>query len=233
VERVVVEDAGALASRAAAEIAGIVAETIAARGRCTLCLAGGSTPAGAYAALAARFAATVDWRQVHFFWNDERCVPPESPDSNYRMADRALLSKLPVRPERVHRMLGERTPWAGARDYEVRLARAFDGPPRFDLLLLGLGDDAHIASLFPGHPALVEQAHTVLAVEVNAPIRDRLTLTAPVLNAAARILFLVSGEKKAAAVHSVLAGPRDPQAYPAQLISHATWLLDRAAAAAL
>ncbi len=228
-----VEDAEALRLRAAEEIVRAVARAISEKGRCTLCLAGGTTPAGAYETIAAHHAGALDWSRVDFFWNDERCVPPDDPSSNFGLAQRTLLSRLGPCSDRVHRMRGEIAPQEGARDYEVRLARVFTGLPRFDLLLLGLGDDAHIASLFPGHPALEERQRWVLPVEVEAPVRHRLTLTSPVLNNAARILFLVSGEKKAAAVRSVLGGQRDARTFPAQLIGpsdgHVTWLIDRAA----
>lgn len=227
-----------MAVRAAEEIVHVSGEAICTHGQFALCLTGGNTPAPIYDLIATRFHLSVDWNAVQLFWGDERCVPPDHPESNYGMAQRTMLSKLSLRPDQVHRMRGEDSPEVGARAYEELLRDQFgleeDELPRFDLVLLGLGDNVHIASLFPGHPALHESRRLVLPVEVDAQPRQRLTLTAPVLNEASRVMFMVSGEGKAQAVKAALQGPRDPERFPAQLIAPARgevmWVLDKAAA---
>jgi 6-phosphogluconolactonase len=168
----------------------------------TVALAGGSTPRALYQALAA---ADYDWRSVEVFFGDERCVPPDHPDSNFRMAKETLLSRIQAR---VHRMRGEDCDAAG---YEAELRSVFGtGPPRFDVALLGLGEDGHTASLFPGDAALDESERWV--VKVSRPDHDRLTLTLPVLSAAGLALFLVSGAEKRKALSGVLAGKDLPAA---------------------
>lgn len=179
---------------------------------------------------------------MRFFWGDERCVPPGDPRSNFRAAWQAFLSRVPVRPDRIHRMPGE---WAdldrAAREYEavVRacLPRGADGWPRFDLILLGLGENAHIASLFPHAPALHEAERAVVAYYVAQVGIPRMTFTPPVLNGAAEVLFIVSGRRKADAVWRTLEGPHDPDAVPAQIVrpsdGRLTWLMDAEAASRL
>jgi 6-phosphogluconolactonase len=235
---IVLDDAQALYIRAAEEIAHHAGEAICTHGEFTLCLSGGSTPAGTYELLATRFLLSIDWKEVQFYWGDERCVPPEDPASNYAMAHQTMLSRLPTRPDQVHRIHGELPPDEGAQSYEKHLRNIFglaeDEFPRFSLALMGLGDNSHTASLFPGTPALHETERLAVAVEVDAPQRHRISLTAPVFNNAATVLFLVSGEGKAQAVKNVLEGPRDPDQFPAQLIAptngELVWLLDKAAA---
>jgi 6-phosphogluconolactonase len=237
----VVDDAQALAVRAAEEITHFAGEAVCTHGEFTLCLTGGETPAPTYELLATRFLLSVDWKEVQFFWGDERCVPPGDQASNYGMANRAMLSKLSLRPEQVHRMRGELEPDRAALEYENELRGAFHlAPgqfPAFNLILLGLGDNAHIASLFPHNAALHERGRMAVAVEADAPQRNRISLTAPVLNNANRIMFLVSGERKAQAVKNVLEGPPDPDKFPARIIQpehgEVVWLLDRAAASLL
>jgi 6-phosphogluconolactonase len=236
-------DADALATRAAEEIAHIAGEAICTHGEFTLCLTGGGTPAPIYELLATRFHLSVDWKEVQFFWGDERCVPPDDSASNYGMANRTMLSKLALSPQQVHRIRGELPPAEGAREYADELRSFFNldlAPsqfPSFNLVLLGLGDNAHIASLFPGHPALHEKAKLSVAVEVDAPQRHRVSLTEPVLNNAQRVMFIVSGKGKAPAVRDVLQGPHDPERYPAQLIrpdnKEVIWILDKDAASLL
>ena len=238
---IVLEDAQSLYKHAAEEIAHFAGEAICTHAEFTLCLSGGSTPAATYKMLAERFRLSVDWKEVQFYWGDERCVPPDDEASNFGMAERTMLRHLGLQPRQVHRMRGELPPADVAREYEDDLRRSFgleQGElPRFDLMLLGLGDNVHIASLFPGNPAIGERERLAVAVEVDAPQRHRITLTPPVLNNSARVMFLVEGAGKAVAVKSALEGPRDPQRYPAQLIDPADgeviWLLDRAAAAQL
>lgn len=238
---IILDDAQALYVHAAEEIAHFAGESICTQGEFTLCLSGGSTPAATYELLAERFRLSVDWKEVRFFWGDERCVPPEDPASNFGMANRAMLSRLGLRPDQIHRIRGEEPPEEAARLYEKELRAAFglnQGEfPRFALMLLGLGDNVHTASLFPGIPALHERERIAVAVEVDAPQRHRVTLTPPAINNAMRVMFLVAGADKARAVKCALEGPRDPERFPAQLVApeggEVIWLLDRAAASLL
>jgi 6-phosphogluconolactonase len=235
------ESAQELFVRAAEEIAHLAGEAICTDGEFTLCLTGGSTPAATYELLATRFHLSVDWKEVRFFWGDERCVPPDDPASNYGMAHRTMLSKLTLKPEQVHRIRGEDDPSQAADDYERQLREFFRLPagqfPSFNLVMLGLGDNAHVASLFPHHPALEENDRLAVAVEVAAQPPQRISLTFPVINQARRVMFLVSGENKAEAVKNVLEGPPDPSQYPAQRVKpqngETLWLLDQAAASRL
>ncbi len=234
----VLDDVRSLCVCAAEEIAHIAGEAICTHGEFRLCLAGGSTPAATYELLATRFSHSIDWSEVQFFWGDERCVPPDDPASNFGMAHRTLLATLPLRPEQVHRIIGEAPPSQAAELYEGELRRVFslgDGEfPRFDLVLLGLGENRHTASLFPGSPALHETRRLALAVDVDAQVRSRITITPPVINRAQRVMFLVAGHSKAEAVRDVLAGPHDHDRFPAQMVApsdgETVWLVDRAAA---
>jgi 6-phosphogluconolactonase len=238
---IVMDDAPALYVRAAEEIAHFAGEAICTHGEFTLCLTGGTTPASAYELLATRFQLSVDWKEVQFFWGDERCVPPDDPASNFGMANRMMLSKLALRPEQLHRIRGEDEPDKAAQDYESELRDFFRleqaGFPSFNLLLLGLGENGQVASLFPYHRALHEDNRLVVAVDVAATPNRRISLTMPVLNSAERVLFLVSGAQKADAVGNILQGPSDPEQYPAQLVKplsgETMWLMDRAAASRL
>ncbi len=200
----VVPDAEALAEAASARIADALRAAIAAEGRATLVLSGGSTPVPAYCGLARL---EVDWKRVHVFWGDDRCVPPDHPDSNVRLAREALLGHVPVPAGQIYRMEGELEPDAAARRYEQGLKRFFGGQaPAFDVNVLGMGADGHTASLFPGSPALRERERWVLHTEAppSSPIKDRLTLTLPALNAARLMLVLVSGAEKRAVLAEVL-----------------------------
>jgi|SRR5579875_1277759 6-phosphogluconolactonase len=238
---IILDDAQSLFVRAAEEIVHVSGEAICTHGQFSLCLTGGNTPADVYSLIATRFHLSVDWNAVHLFWGDERCVPPDDPASNYGMANRTMLCRLNLDASQIHRIRGEAEPQAAAIEYENELREFFSLEPgefpRFDLVLLGLGDNVHIASLFPGIPALHETQRLAVAVEVDAPQRRRITLTPPVLNHAARVMFIVSGKNKAEAVKLALEGPRDPDKYPAQLIDanpgEVMWLLDRPAAALL
>jgi 6-phosphogluconolactonase len=184
----------------------------------------------------------VPWDKMHVFWGDERHVPPDHPDSNYRMAHEAMLSKVPIPQAHVHRIKSE-NPDAGraAEDYEQTLLAFFHLTagqfPRFDVVFLGLGPEAHTASLFPGTKALHETRRLVVLTWVGKFCTDRITLTPPVLNNAAGVVFLVSGEDKALALKAVLEGPDEPEQLPARLIRPAhgrlLWLVDRAAASLL
>ncbi len=158
---IVLEDARSLYQHAAEEIAHFAGEAICTHAEFTLCLSGGSTPAATYQLLAERFRLSVDWKEVQFYWGDERCVPPDNEASNFAMAERTMLRHLGLQPRQIHRMRGELPPDDAAREYEDELRRSFcidEGElPRFDLVLLGLGDNVHIASLFPGSPAIGER----------------------------------------------------------------------------
>lgn len=207
-------------------------------------LSGGVTPRGLYERLAAPpYVSTVPWSLVQVLWGDERCVAPDQAASNYRMTREALLDHVPIPAEHVHRIRGEDIPTEAALAYERTLRavlRTPQGPPRdtpgarIDLVLLGLGDDGHTASLFPGASEVADGEPWVAARYHVAGALWRVTLTPVLINAAAEVLFLVSGEAKAAIVRRVLEGPRRPQELPAQLIAPAggrlLWLLDAAAA---
>ena len=201
VERV--DDRAALARAAAEEVVRLAAEAVDGRGTFTLALAGGSTPAALYRLLAdpgAPYRDRVRWPAVHAFFGDERAVPPDHPDSNYRMARSALLDQVALAS--VHRIRGELGAVAAAREYEAELRAHFGsaGFPAFDLMLLGLGADGHTASLFPGSPALLERSRWAADAPGPPPARSRVTLTAPVLEAARAVLFLVAGADKAGAL---------------------------------
>ncbi len=238
---IILDTADELFVRAAEEIAHIAGEAICMHGEFNLCLTGGTTPARTYDLLATRFELSVDWKEVQFYWGDERCVPPDDPASNYAMANRTILTPLKIRPEHIHRIRGEDKPEAGARAYEAELRKSMkvaEGAfPRFDLMLLGLGDNCHMLSLFPGIPAIHERHRLVVPVEVEDEIRHRVTMTAPVMNNSARIMFVVSGANKAAAVKRVIEGDDDPERVPAHLVSPSDgvviWMMDRAAASQL
>lgn len=236
-------DVQSLSEAAAHEWVRCAREAAAARGRFTIALSGGSTPKHLYQLLAGEpFRSQVDWSHVEIFWGDERCVPPDHPDSNYRMAREAMLANLPIPAEHIHRIEAERSDRdAAARDYEAVLARAFGvaigrEPPALDLVLLGMGPDGHTASLFPQTQALDETKRWVVANPVPQLHTQRLTLTRPILNRAREVLFLVAGADKAERLAEVLAGPADPKRLPSQTIQpegQFLWFLDRAAAARL
>jgi 6-phosphogluconolactonase len=182
----------------------------------------------------------VRWELVRVFWGDERCVPPDHVESNYRMVREALLGRIEVPPENIHRMAGEKDPAAGAAEYERELHNFFqtDGAaPRFDLVLLGLGEDGHTASLFPGTPAPDETHKLVTTVYVERLNAHRLTITLPVINAAAQISFLVAGESKSAIVTNLLSPGSNPAQYPAGRVMPAsgklTWFITEDAGAAI
>ncbi len=227
-----------LAETAARDFATKAEAAINERGRFAVALAGGSTPKAAYEALARDYADKLDWSRVHVFFGDERTVPPHHEDSNYRMAHETLLSRIPVGS--VHRMRSELPPGEAAAAYEQELRDFFgtsDRPPSFDLILLGLGEDGHTASLFPETAALDVTDRWVVANPVIKLETTRLTLTVPVINAARAVTFLVAGQGKAGALEEVLEGEADPRAYPAKFIclesGDLTWMVDRAAANSL
>jgi 6-phosphogluconolactonase len=234
------EDASALADAAARAVVDAAREAVAARGRFTVALAGGATPSATYMRLAqSPHVEAMPWSRTFVFFGDERCVAPDHPESNYRMAQETLLGKVSVPSAQVFPIAtADADTEAAATAYAKKLAEVFGtrrgGLPRFDLVLLGMGLDGHTASLFPGSPVLKEVFRTVAAVHAAAAaIPQRLTLTFPVLNAAGRVVFLVSGAEKAKAVKAVL---RDGAALPAAMVrpdGALVWMLDRAAAGLL
>jgi 6-phosphogluconolactonase len=222
---------------AAAFIAGLAVESIAAHGRFTIALAGGNTPRPVYARLAAAdHAERIDWSKVHVFFSDERCVPPDDPASNYRMAREALLDHVPLPTNNIHRVRGEEDPTLAALAYEQELQALFGTAPApaFDLICLGMGDDGHTASLFPGTAALRERERWVVAQYVAVALAWRVTFTAAFINAARHVAFLVEGAEKSETLRRVLEGAYQPDVLPAQLIQpisgQAHWLVDAAVA---
>ena len=229
-----------LAHRAARRIADAAAAAVSQRGRFTLCLSGGDTPADTYAVLGSELRESVPWEAVEVFWGDERCIPLERPDNHFTMASASLLSHVPIPPENIHRAHGEAAdPAAAAIEYEAELREYFgdpDGPPSLDLVILGMGEDGHVASLFPGSDGWAERERWVVdhhVVKRGERVR-RLTLTMPVLSAAREVLVLVSGELKAEMLGAVLRGEADVPARELNLTaSDVCWMVDASAAAQL
>jgi 6-phosphogluconolactonase len=230
-----------LHARAAAIFADQASRAIQLRGAFTVALSGGSTPRAVFSLLAddPALRSRIDWKNVRFFWGDERHVPADHPESNYRMVREAMLDRLPIDPNNVHRIRSEDPDAArAAADYESTLRTVFkledEELPRIDLVLLGMGPDGHTASLFPGTAALRETRRLVVSNHVPTLNTDRITLTAPILNGGETVLFLVTGDNKAAVLKDVLEGPYDPDRLPSQLIRPAhgrlIWLVDPPAA---
>ncbi len=225
----VLPDAAALAAAGAEEFARAAS---ASTGAFRAALSGGSTPKALYALLAQDPLRTrVPWSRVEIFFGDERCVPPDHPDSNFRMVDEVLLRHVPLEPSRVHRVRTELPPDEAARRYADEL-----NGPRFDWIFLGLGTDGHTASLFPGTSAVGESTKRVVAVWIEAKRSHRVTITLPVIDAAEKVVFVVSGEDKAEMVRLILETAAD-ESRPASLVraneGETLWLLDRAAASRL
>ncbi len=232
----------ALVEAAAERFVATAAAAFRARGRFLVALSGGTTPMDLYATLASdRYAGRVDWSLVHLFWGDERCVPPTDPMSNYRMAREILIDHVPLAAANVHRIRGEDDPATAAAACELEIRHVFGTPAgatmrgaRFDLVLLGMGSDGHTASLFPGTPALTEHERWVMAQYVAEVSMWRVTFTPVLINAAAEIVFLVSGHEKAAVLHQTLEGPYQPTVVPVQVVAphdgSVCWLVDAAAA---
>jgi 6-phosphogluconolactonase len=233
-------DLEALSRAAAVRFAHASVESISSKGTFSVALSGGSTPRGLYLLLGSdHYIRSIDWQHVHIFWADERCVPSDHEQSNFKLASDTFLSKVPVPSGNLHRIKGEEPPEHGAKEYEAALRQFFGQSeiPAFDLILLGLGEDGHTASLFPGSAALAEQERLAVAVPKQPPEPDRITLTLPVLNNALRIIFLVAGSAKAHILQKVLEDPDAGKRYPAGLVCPArgkvTWLIDSAAAGLL
>lgn len=239
-----------LALKAARRFARLADQYVVGCGRFTVALSGGSTPRAMFSLLAEHpFADTVPWSSIYFFWGDERCVPPDHPDSNYRMANETLLSKVSVPAQNIFRIPAELTkPAQAAEQYAGSLSKFFlagpdaagngTGPlttlPRFDLVFLGMGPDGHTASLFPHSPALQAGEKIVVANYVEKFQAHRITLTAATINNARNVTFLVAGEDKAETLKNVLEGSDQPDLFPSQMIhpSNGTllWMVDEAAA---
>ena len=209
-------------------------------GRFSIALSGGSTPKAVYELLSTDpYSQQIDWANVYIFWGDERCVPPDHKDSNYHMAHETLLSHVPIPPDNIYRMQGDIDPAQAAAEYEQQLRTFFgkDESPRFDLILLGMGDDAHTASLFPTTAAIHEASRWVIAHFVDKLSTWRLTLTPVAINAAVQVTFLVIGDNKAKPLKHVLEGDYDPDHFPSQIVKptngHLTLLVDQSAATLL
>jgi len=243
-EVVILPDAAAITRRAAEEFLKSASEAVAQKGSFTVALAGGSTPRTLYALLTddSSYRSKLPWGKMHFFFGDERHVPPDSPDSNFRMANEALFAKGSVKPEQITRIKGEYADTEkAALEYEQALRAYFklkDGEyPRFDLVLLGMGDEGHTLSLFPGTRALHPGDRIVVRNWIGKMFTERITLTAPAANQASRMIFLVTRADKALALKAVLEGPYEPEQLPAQLMQPVNgkllWLVDQAAGSML
>jgi 6-phosphogluconolactonase len=244
VEYFVEPDAAALAARAARHFVEVTEEAVAARGRARIAISGGSTPKVAFGMLAdpaLPWLKRMPWDKLDLYWVDERCVPPDHADSNYRMTREAMLDHVPLAPAQIHRMEGELEPEVAAARYESDIRNGFrlEGAqmPCFDIVQLGMGPDGHTASLFPHTVALGEMSRLAVANHVQNKDAWRITLTRPVINQGASVFFLIGGADKAGVVKEVMMGPRDPERLPSQLIQPSggilTLLLDKAAAALL
>lgn len=239
IDTVIVKDPRALGREAATRFLEAVLESARLDGNFSAALSGGSTPDIMYRLLAEDpYQSQIPWRRVHLFWTDERIVPPDHEQSNYRLVHDRLLRRIIIPDENIHRIKGELEMTEAASDYERQLRSFFfPGQPRFNLVLLGLGKDGHVASLFPGSKALSEVDSLAVPVEVSYEDRPagRVSLTLPVINRAARIIFLVSGFEKASVVREVF--NRTDPALPAMrvkpLSGNVLWLLDEEAASLL
>ena len=240
----ILADANSIAKTAAAEFLQAARESVSEKGSFSVALAGGSTPKTLYGLLASNplLLAKVPWSKIQFFFGDERHVSPDHAESNFRMANEAMFAKSPIDIKQVHRIKGEKRNAAEAAveyedDLRVSFGLAADQLPRFDLVLLGMGPEGHTASLFPGTKALKEERRLVVSNWVGKLYTDRITLTPPILNNAARVIFMVHGEEKAPALKAVLEGPYEPEQLPAQIIQpkqgKVLWLVDPSAASML
>ncbi len=239
-EILICADVAELASEAARRFAELAEVFVGSAGKFTVALSGGSTPKAMYSILAEKpFADSLPWRSIYFFWGDERCVPPDHADSNYRMANETLLSKVPVPQENIFRIPAEdQDHERAAGNYSATLRKFFaEEWPHLDLVFLGMGADGHTASLFPGTAALRVKDRIAAANYVQRLQAWRITHTAEAINRALNIIFLVAGLDKAATLKEVIEGPRDPEKYPSQLIepnyNSLLWMVDEAAASRL
>jgi 6-phosphogluconolactonase len=237
-------DPAALARRAAQYFVEMAGEAVEARGHAHIAISGGSTPKAAFELLAdpnQPWRWRMPWDSLDLYWVDERTVPPDNAESNFRMTREAMLDRVPLKPEQIHRIEGELAPLEAASLYESDLRDSFrlEGAdlPRFDLIALGMGDDGHTASLFPHTAGLHEMTRLAIANQVPQKDTWRITLTWPVINHASSVFFLIAGRDKAEVLNQVLTGPRDPERLPSQLIwpcsGILTLILDKDAAALL
>jgi 6-phosphogluconolactonase len=232
----ILPDLEAVSSAAAELLANEAREAVRDHGQFSLVLSGGHTPRRLYELLSSDpFRGQISWERVHVFWADERCVPPDDPRSNERMACQTLLNHVPIPPSQIHPIHCTQRVREVAAEYEALLRTFFkDGAPRFDFVLLGLGVDGHTASLFPNTHVLEENERWVAGLYVGEQDLYRVTLTVPIINQAALVAFLVSGASKARILHEVLEGPFDPSRFPAQLVSPTSgklfWLVDEESA---
>jgi 6-phosphogluconolactonase len=233
----VVSDAEALRHAAAGEFVNCATSAVRERGRFTVALSGGNTPRAVYSLLAEKYAHSLSWERVFVFFGDERHVPPDHPDSNFRMANESLLSRVPIPATNVYRIQAELAAPVAADQYQAGLQEFFslrNGElPQFDLVMLGMGEDGHTASLFPGTAALEETSRTVVANHVEKLQTDRITLTFPVLNAATEVLIIIAGENKAPIIRDIVNSP-EKCLYPIQRVrprnGRLLWLLEQQAA---
>ena len=220
-------------------VATLAEECLGTQGKFTIALSGGSTPRRLYQILASPpHAEGIAWDRWHIFWSDERCVPPDHQDSNFRMARQALLDHVPIPPAQVYRMRGEVAPEKAAREYETAVLNVFQTPvPSFDLILLGIGDDGHTASLFPGSEALLENQRLVMANLAPSPPVHRITFTLPLINAAKVVAFLDTDESKAEVLRRVLEPAPGEGVLPATMVrpiqGTVHWFLTKEAASLL
>jgi 6-phosphogluconolactonase len=236
----ILPDLEAISHKAAEIFLHLSGQYIASAGRFVVALSGGTTPKRFYMLLGSDpLRNMIDWGRVHFFWVDERCVPKEDEESNYKLAFDTFLSKVPVRAANIHRIKGEDGPDKAASEYERDIRKFFgiSGFPAFDLIMLGVGEDGHTASLFPRSKPLEEKTRLAVPVYMKKPISDRVSLTLPVLNNSDQIIFLAAGKSKAHIVRSVLVGDKERKQYPAGLINPVNdkiqWLIDQEAAGKL
>jgi 6-phosphogluconolactonase len=236
----VLSDLETVSLRAASIFVSASRNSIAKKKRFAVAISGGSTPRRLYTLLGSdAYRHRVDWQYVHFFWADERCVPKEDEASNFRTAFDTFLSKIALPDRNIHRIKGEETPDKAAKDYEEEIRRSFGESerPGFDLIILGVGEDGHTASLFPGSKSLEETVRLAIPVYLGEPRKNRITLTLPVLNNADQILFLVAGPSKASVLSEILGEKEKRKWFPAGLVRPArgnmTWLIDQEAAAKL
>lgn len=233
----ILPDLEAISHRAASIFVKIMRNAIDRKGRFVVAISGGLTPRSLYDLLATEeYRHQIDWEKVHFFWVDERCVPKDREESNFKVSFGSVLSKVSMPVGNIHRIKGEEDPEKAAKDYEKEIRGFFDTGdwPVFDLIILGMGADGHTASLFPGSKSLEERERLAVPVYLEEPKINRITLTLPVLNHASQILFLVSGRSKATVLSEVLRDGHNRDRYPAGLINpihgDLIWLIDQEAA---
>jgi len=236
----VFKDINELSQFAANSFNEIANQSIAKRGRFLVALSGGSTPMQLYKLLGDSFQNKVDWAHVHFFWGDERCVPVDDAGNSYGQTKKVLFDKINIPDENIHRVLSELEPDSAAREYAKTLSGFAEPPldwPRFDLTLLGMGDDGHTASLFPNSPVDVDSPTLAVTANYQGRPANRVTLTPKVLNSSRNIMFLVSGKSKAAALSKVFNDDYIPAELPVQRITpedgSLTWLIDEEAGSLL